>query len=519
MNSKPGGAFGLSILSGLLAALTFPKINLFFFAWVFLIPLFFALLGQRPRRAFGLGFAAGFIFYSILLYWIPSVPAHYGNLSPALSFLVYLVLVALMSLFWAFFALLHAKIGQIFPRFCFLLAPFIWVAMEYAATYVLTGFPWGLIGYSQVKNLPFLQLAATTGVYGISFVLVFLQGCFLLSLVSRKKSPFFVALAIVLFVHLWGGLNLKNANPSGEAFPVGVIQGNVSSDIYWDRVSQEEIEALFMEHLELSRLARSRGARLIIWPEFSVPLCFSCPQPLYREFKIKLYQFVQETQSTLLLGSNETSRRGGENLYYNTALCLSPDLTVTHYYKMHLVPFGEYTPYKKIFSFIEKVTHAIGDVTPGREHTLHRFEGKPFGSPICYEIIFPALVRKFTVRGARFLVTITNDGWYGRSSAPHQHFQIAIFRAVENRRYLLRAATTGISGIVDPYGRVVARSSLMTRAVLTAMVSSRRDLSVYARYGDILPYGSLTLTAIFLMLAVVKRAHERKKTRFRRTIV
>ncbi len=509
----------MSVLSGLLAALTFPKFGLFFLGWVFLIPLLFALLGQRPGQAFGLGFVAGFVFYAILLYWIPAVPAHYGNLSPALSFFVFLLLVALMSLFWAFFALLHAEISPFFPRLCFLLAPFIWVAMEYAATHVLTGFPWGLMGHSQAKNLPFLQLAATTGVYGLSFFLVFLQGCFLLSLVSRKKSPFFLALAIVLFLHLWGGLILKNEPASVEAFTAGVIQGNVSSDIYWDRISREEVEALFQEHLELSRQAQSGGARLVIWPEFSVPLCFSCPQPLYQEFKTKLYQFVQETQCTLLLGTNETSRRDGENLYYNTALCLSPDLTITQYYKMHLVPFGEYTPYKKIFSFIEKVTHAIGDVTPGREYTLHRFEGKPFGSPVCYEIIFPSLVRKFTARGARFLVTITNDGWYGRSSAPYQHFQIAIFRAVENRRYLLRAATTGISGIVDPYGRVVARSSLMTKTVLTAKVSPRRDLSVYARYGDFLPYGSLTLTGISLMLARVKRAHERKKTRFRRTIV
>ncbi len=509
----------LSLLSGLGAALTFPKFNLFFFGWIFMVPLFLALLRKKPGQAFWLGFISGFAFYAILLYWIPSVPAHYGNLSPGLSFLVYLVLVALMSLFWAFFALLFAWIGQFFPRLRFLLAPFLWVTMEYAATHLLTGFPWGLIGYSQVKNLPFLQLAAVAGVYGLSFCLVFLQGCFLLSIWTRKRAPFFLALAMVLFFHFAGWLNLKNPPLSKDTFPAAVIQGNVSSDIYWDRVSAEEIEALFAQHLDLSRQAWKKGARLIIWPEFSVPLCFSCPQPSYQNSKLRLYQFVQQTRSTLLLGTNEVGQTSGKLSYYNTALCLGPDLTSTQYHKMHLVPFGEYTPYKKIFSFIEKVTHAIGDVTPGRDYVLHRFEGKPFGSPICYEIIFPGLVRKFTVRGAHFLVTITNDGWYGRSSAPHQHFQIAVFRAVENRRYLLRAATTGISGIVDPYGRVIARSQLMTRTLLAAEISPRRDLSFYARHGDLLPYSSLTLTAFFLILAGVKRADERKKARHRRTII
>jgi len=512
-------AVALSVLSGLLTALAFPKFNLFFLAWISLLPLFIGLAGKKSGKAFRLGFVSGFVYYAILLYWIPAVPAHYGNLSPILSFLIYLLLVALMAIFWAFFGFLFARAGEISPGFGFLGAPFIWVAMEYAATHALTGFPWGLLGYSQVKNLAFLQLAAVAGVYGLSFVLVLLQGCFLLSILRKKRAPFFLALAVVLLIHLGGLVSLKTQAPQQETFRAAVIQGNVSSDIYWDRVSAEEIEALFEQHLELSRKARARGARLIIWPEFSVPLCFSCPQPIYQEFKSRLQQFVQENQCTLLLGTNETSQDGGESLFYNTALCLGPDLSMTHYYKMHLVPFGEYTPYKKIFSFIEKVTHAIGDVTPGREYVLHRFEGKSFGSPICYEIIFPGLVRNFVVRGARFLVTITNDGWYGRSSAPHQHFQIAVFRAVENRRFLLRAATTGISGIIDPYGRVLARSSLMTQTFLTADIVPRRGLSIYARHGDLFSYACLTLTSISFILAVVKKAYERKKTRYRRTIV
>ncbi len=509
----------LAVLSGFLTALAFPKFNLFFLAWVCLVPLLFALVRKKPARAFLLGFVSGFVYYAILLYWIPSVPAHYGNLSPILSLLIYFLLVTLMALFWAGFCFLWAKIRRSFPRWTLLLAPFIWVVQEYAAGYLFTGFPWGLLGYSQVKNLPYLQVASVTGVYGLSFLLVLLQSLFVLSITTKKRLPFFLGLAAVLFVHLGGFLILRAPDRTAETFKAAVIQGNVSSDIYWDRISDKEIEGLFERHLDLTRQAYDEGARLIVWPEFSVPLCFSCFQPIYQEFKTRLIEFVQESQCTLLLGTNETSQAHGETRYYNTALCLSPDLSITRYSKMHLVPFGEYTPYKSIFSFIEKVTHAIGDVTPGRDYLLHRFEGKKFGSPICYEIIFPGLVRKFAKRGAHFLVTITNDGWYGQSSAPHQHFQIAVFRAVENRRFLLRAATTGVSGIIDPYGRILARSELMTQTFLTGQVTPVDKPTFYTRWGDLLPYLSLTLVSISFILAVVKRAHEGKKSRCGRTIL
>ncbi|MDH7511798.1 MAG: apolipoprotein N-acyltransferase [Clostridiales bacterium] len=509
----------MAVLSGFLTALAFPKFNLFFLAWICLLPLFFTLSRRKPAKAFQLGFISGFVYYAILLYWIPYVPAHYGNLSPVLSVLVYLLLVALMAMFWAAFSFLYVKIRRPFPRLALLLAPFIWIVQEYAASTLLTGFPWGLLGYSQVKNLAFLQVAAVTGVYGLSFLLVFFQSLFVLSITTKKRLPFFLGLAAVLLVHFGGLLTMRKPARTPETFKAAVIQGNVSSDIYWDRISEEEIEGLFERHLDLTRRAHQEGAKIIIWPEFSVPLCFSCPQPIYQEFKKRLVKFVQDSQCTLLLGTNETSQVHGETRYFNTALCLSPNLSITQYHKMHLVPFGEYTPYKSLFSFIEKVTHAIGEVTAGRDHVLHRFEGKSFGSPICYEIIFPDLVRKFAKRGALFLVTITNDGWYGESSAPHQHFQIAVFRAVENRRFLLRAATTGISGIIDPYGRVLSRSELMTQTFLADLVTPVDTLTFYTRWGDLLPYLSLTLASISFILAVVKRAHEGKKSFYCRTIL
>lgn len=493
----------LVVLSGALTALSYPKFNLSFLAWISLIPLLFVLSKKTPKQSFVLGLIAGLSFNAILIYWIPDVPAHYGNLSVGMSLIIYLIFVLYLSLFWAFFSFCFAKIRTAYPKRIFLLVPFLWIGFEYILTHLLTGFPWGLLGYSQYENLWFLQLASVTGIYGLSFVLMLFQSLFVYSMIRRRKAPFFVALAIVFIIHLWGWLSMKNTLPMENAFAASVIQGNVSSEINWEQISDQQKRNLFQQHLDLSFNAYANNSNLIIWPEFTIPLCFSCPYGIYPEFKERLLAFVEETGSTLLLGTTETAVSQQNILYYNTALCLSPKKSMSLYYKMHLVPFGEYTPYKNVFFFIEKMTHAIGDVTPGSEHLLHEYEGKKFGSPICYEIIFPNLVRKFVKKGADFLVTITNDGWYGKSSAPYQHFAIAVVRAVENRRYLLRAATTGVSGIVDPYGRILARSEMMTQTSLTEMIVPLEKQSLYTRWGDVFPLLGLTLGFLSLILSMI----------------
>lgn len=501
----------LVVFSGITTAFAFPKFNLSFFVWISLIPLFFILPRYKPKQAFLLGFVAGFSCYALLIYWIPSVPAHYGNLSLPMSFMIYIVFVLFLALFWAIFSLAFSKIHQSFPKSAFVLSPLIWVSLEYILTHFLTGFPWGLLGSSQYQNLPFIQMASMTGVYGLTFVIVLFQSMFAFSMKYRRRTPFFIALGLVVFIYVSGYLCLSEVPLTENSFKGAVLQGNVSSDIYWDNVTIVEIQGLFQRHVDLSHKAYEEGAQFIIWPEFSVSLCFSCSQALYQDFKKRLFHFVQQTGSTLLLGTNEVAVSRGERHYYNTALCLSPNLSMTQYYKMHLVPFGEYTPYKSIFSFIEKMTHAIGDITPGERYTLHEVDTLLFGSPICYEIIFPDLVRRFVKKGAHFLVTITNDGWYGKSSAPYQHFSMAVLRAVENRRFLLRAATTGVSGIIDPYGRILQKSEMMTMTYLTGQITPSEKLTMYTKYGDILPIVCLTFSVLFLILALVKRIHERKK--------
>lgn len=506
MKKKRGWVF-LAIISGILAALAFPKFNLSFLIWLAPIPLLFILYQSGPKKAFFAGWLAGLAFYGLLLYWLPYVPTHYGNLPFTASLFIYFLLISFLALFWAVFAWLQARIIRCFPSFGFILAGFLWVSLEYLLTFFLTGFPWGLLGYAQAFNLPLIQVATITGVYGVSFIIILFASSFVDAFIKRKRTPFFLCLIFILFLHFIGFIQLKRplSSPENSSFIGAVIQGNVSSNVYWDYTPESEIERLFEAHLQLTQEAINRGARLVIWPEFSVPLCFSCSEQRYVNFRKRLEKLVQETGATLLLGTNERTSEPEKTEFYNTALCLNPDLSITTYHKMHLVPFGEYTPYKKFFNFIEKITHAIGDITPGREHRLHSFQGLAFGSPICYEIIFPDLVRRFVKLGATFLVTITNDGWYGRSAAPYQHFQIALFRAIENRRYLLRSATTGISGIIDPLGRVIKRSTLMTVDVLEATVKPMRKTTFYTRYGDIWSQLCLTLSLLFVIFSLFKK--------------
>ncbi len=495
----------LAVLCGGLTGLAFPKFDLPFLAWISLIPLFFLASRRSVKSAFIIGLLAGTCFYGLLLYWIPAVPAHYGHLSRVFSLLIFLALIVFLALAWAFFWALFTRIQRAFPDSAFFIAPFLWVALEYILTYILTGFPWGVLGLSQYKNLSLIQMTSITGIYGISFALVLFQSLFVYSIKTMKRWPFALAIIFMVAVHFGGFLSLRKVTKSPDSFQASVIQGNVSSDIEWEKVSTQDILMLFQEHIELSRQSFDKGARLIIWPEFSVPLCFGCDDALRQSFKRILFQFARDTQSTLLLGTVEATGPPGQRLYHNTAVCLEPDLSMTTYEKMHLVPFGEYTPYKKIFGFIEKMTRDVGEFRPGREHILHRFGSLKFGSPICYEIIFPDLVRRFSKKGADFLVTITNDGWYGRTSAPYQHFANAVVRAVENRRFLLRAATTGISGIIDPYGRILSQSRLETKTFLTGTVTPSNKRSFYSRAGDILSGLSLTLSVAGFILALLKR--------------
>jgi len=512
-----------SLISGVLAGLAFPKFELAFTAWIALLPLLWVLTRPAPVPGFRAGWASGFLFYAVLLSWVPAVPKHYGGLSSGFSLLIFLLFALFLGIFWGGPAALFTRIRRRSPAAAVWIFPCLWVASEWILTHILTGFPWGLLGSSQYRNLWFIQLSAVTGVYGLSWVIVAFQSAAVASWRSRRAGPLLAAAVLAAVVHAGGFLSIPPQSPqSAGGFRVGVIQGNISADTEFSLISPQRLRALFDRHLRLSRDAESRGARLIIWPELSVPFCFNCEYSYYPEFERLLRAEAARSGATFLLGTNEVAYQGKQPLYYNTAACLSPRGDLSMYHKTHLVPFGEYTPYKFIFSFIGNYTQAIGELTPGTERRLHSCGDIPFGSPICYEIIFPSLVRSFTRRGARFLVTITNDAWYGTSAAPYQHFAMAVLRAVENRRMILRAATTGISGAIDPYGRIIKRVPMHTAAMLTADVIPRDDRTLYVRFGDLLPLLSLTISGGFLILALIghnEKRNSKSRSRNRGTSV
>jgi apolipoprotein N-acyltransferase len=503
--------------SGLLTAAAFAGIGLFPLAWICLLPLLVVLSRRGPALSFLFSWLSGVIFYGVLLCWIPAVPHHYGKLSKGFSLVIYLVLILVLGLFWAFFGAVFGRIRQRYPAWlAFVLAPFVWVSFEYLLTFVLTGFPWGLLGYTQYRNLPLLQSATLAGVFGVSFLIVLFQCLLVLGMNLDARAPAIIGLAIFLSVHAAGLFALKKVGPGPGSFEAGVIQGNVASDIRAADLGLDEAKRRLAFHLNLTWEAIAQGAKFVAWPEYTVPLCFSCADAFDLRAKADLFSLAKTKGVTLLIGTHETMDTANGLAFFNSALCLSPDGSFSQYNKTHLVPFGEYIPYPAVFSFVEGMTSAIGKFTAGGGITLHTYKDVPFATPICYEVIFPELVRRMVKGGAGFLVTITNDGWYGRTFGPYQHFAIAAFRAVENRRFLLRAATTGISGIVDPYGRILVRSKLRTEAVLTRTITPRSKLTFYTQNGDVLPLVGLTLSFIFFILALLTRPHEQRRQRTRR---
>jgi len=292
-------------------------------------------------------------------------------------------------------------------------------------------------------------------------------------------------------VSLWGQARLADGSllRAGTPIRVGLVQGNVEQGEKWNPA---RASAIFSRYLDLSRDAVRRGARLVVWPESSTPFMFEESPALADAIRM----LAIESQTTLLFGSDQVERASPPR-YFNSAFLVQPNGAVAGTYrKMHLVPFGEYVPFKNVFTFVSPLVEAAGDFAEGDRITVFPVGQGTISTAICYEVVFPELARGAVLGGSRLLSTITNDAWYGTTSAPWQHFDQARMRTIEQGRYLIRAANTGISGIVDPYGRVVQRSALFEPAVVMGDVRFLEGLTVYARMGDALAYACLLLCAI-----------------------
>lgn len=495
----------------MLLALSFPKFGHPAVAWIALTPLIVASARARSlRQAFFTGLLAGAVYFAGTLYWLVETMTTFGGLHIGLAVVAAALLVAYLALFPAAFSLMFARCYRAYGFAAFLLAPSIWVTTELGRQYLWDGFPWALLGYSQVTALPIAQSASIVGVYGLSWILALTGAAAGAIVLERGRSRWVLAASVIVFVggaSLWGAGRIRSSmlTSQGDPVRVAVVQGNILQD---DKnaayTGNAEIADLIAQrYLDMTRQALAAGATFIMWPESSTPFYFE--RDLVRGGAIR--RLASESNATLLIGSdqvesvNETAAKGPtQDRYYNAAFLVKPDGQVGAVYrKMHLVPFGEYVPLKSVLFFVGPIVEAVSAFTPGEDAVLLPVAGHVVSTAICYEVIFPDLIRRSVQDGSELLTTITNDAWYGRSSAAFQHWEQASMRAIEGGRYLARAANTGISGFIDPYGRVLEKTGLFGQAVVVADLRFIKSRTIYSRIGDLIAWLSLAVVAAAML--------------------
>ncbi len=483
---KPLWLFSLSLSTGVLLAFLFPKFSWHHLAWFALIPLFFALKNSPSYKfSFFLGFLSGFVFFSILLYWIL-----------IFGFLAWFALSSVEALFFALFALgatFFFRIKKLWSNF--FLIPAWWVGVELLRSIGPWSFSWGVIGYSQVNNPFILPLASFIGVFGLSFLvtLINLFLIFLPELLKEKKkvktlAPFLIGILLLLII----ALNLIN-RPKGRECPlkVAILQGNIPQKDKFDPTKEEKVKEIYFNLTK-----KAKGAELIIWPETSFPTHLLED----KEGLSRVKNLAYKLKASLLIGSFYLERMD----YFNSAFLINPRKKVFRYDKLHLVPFGEYVPFKPLFTW-HKILASLKDLTPGKRSVLLPIKNKKLGVGICFESAETFSARHLTASGANLLVYITNDAWFKKTSAAYQHLEITAMRAVENKVYTLQSANTGISAVINPFGKILLETPLFKRDALKAKVYLNNKKTFYVKVGFLFPFLCLFLGLISLIYNSFKR--------------
>ena len=417
--------------------------------------------------------------------------------------LVMVLLCLAFALFPLLFGLLMSLWLRAFGPAALLAAPLAWVATELLRAHTFFEFPWCLLGYSQQGNPAAIQIAAWTAVYGVSAALVLASALLAYAVVvpARAKRAFVGLGLVVAGLHAFGLLVMRTPLATTGRMRVGLVQGGIVQEEKWKpELAGQNID----RHLELTREAAKRGARLVVWPESAVPFYYDHTPALAEELR----ETVRRSQVYLLFGNDdlERPRESGERAFVGAKMLSPSGELVLRYHKIQLVPFGEYVPLQALLTLggrvSAKLVERVADFTPGHEAVVGDVDGHPVGGFICYESVFPHLVRRFTAQGAQLLVNMTNDAWYGRTSAPYQHLAMSAFRAVENRRTLVRAANTGITAIVDPWGRVREQTALFDRTVLVGDVDLVATRTFYSLHGDVFAGAALGATAVLTGLVL-----------------
>ena len=503
-------AWLLVSLSSLLQILIFPLPGLYVLSWLAFAPLLVALLCARPAgplevegsvklqaanpgQAFLLAYTSGILWYAGTCYWIYDTMHQYGGLNKPLALLA-------LFLFCLYLALYHGLFGLLLSlsvrsdrdnRLALLAAPFLWVAVELARTRI-TGFPWNLLGTAQVDNISLSRITAWTGVYGVSFEIMLVNVAVAAAfLVPRKKRSTLLIASLAAAAVLQAG-RLVDAPALRADHAALLVQENIPVDETWTR---DVFERALRELTDLSVKAAASGSTtapvsasgkvdLIVWPESPAP--FFTSDPLFRDPVSEMARATHTWVVTGAIGTAPGIQNGSPtSRVFNSAVLVSPSGDWTaRYDKVHLVPFGEYLPFPKLFAFAGGLTKEVGEFERGRTREPLVAGDKKLGVFICYESVFPGEVRQFANQGAQTLVNLSNDGWYGDSGAYAQHLNQTRMRAIENDRWILTATDTGVTASIDPYGRIAARLPRKERSALAAPYALTSVTTFYTRHGD-----------------------------------
>ncbi|GGG80106.1 apolipoprotein N-acyltransferase [Edaphobacter dinghuensis] len=534
----------MAVLSGILQVLPFPiagptPLWRTAFCWVALLPLLCALLANNkegnPLRLYEgaiLGYLCGFVWYLGNCYWIYQTMYLYGGLAKPIAAGILVLFCLYLGLYHALFGMLVTACRRLGRQLTLVLIPFIWVAVELARARI-TGFPWDQLGVAQVDNSLLAHLAPIAGVYGLSFIIVAVNVLWLICIRVRERRftrlAFTVGGVAIILLYLVALRHLQPPAHLATSARATLLQENlaVGSERVGPEPSLDELIDSFSQlslHPPRSRCngipelssttcivfasppqsvqetAPPTPANLIVWPEAPAPFAEEDPR-----FRLGMSSLARAANAPVIvddLGTTRSSNPTASKVYdrFNSASFLTPDGAFAgRYDKMHLVPFGEYVPFKSLFFFAGDLLAEAGDLSAGAHRTVFTYDGHSYGTFICYESTFADEVRLFVLKGADVLVNISDDGWYGDTSAPWQHLNMVRMRAIENHRWVLRSTNTGVTAVIDPYGRVTAAAPRHIRTALYAGFGYEHDITFYTKHGDLFAY----LCALITTLAFV----------------
>jgi apolipoprotein N-acyltransferase len=512
----------LSVLTGVLVSVSFPVYihgwqlpNLGWIAWVALVPLFLTYRYSSPRAVFLLTFLSSSIWYLTSCFWVVHAMNVYGQVPLWISLLLLALMVAMLASLVALGPLLAIGVTRVFGGESLVWMTVFWVAADFLRNYFPAGgFPWSGLSMSQAGYLPFIQISDLAGTYGLVFVMIWFnyflaEGILKLrgESITRLVPKTILAAGLIIFMLIYGQVRIgdvrKEMNDSLKV-SVALLQGNISQEEKWDPDKALKIVNTYKRAvLGLSET----NVDLIVWPESAFPWYVRSDITGINPATLGLSGNFEDVLPITFMGAVTTA---SEENYYNSGIVFNSDGDIMRrYHKIHLTPFGEYVPYRKALFFARNLTLSSVDFLKGEDASPIVAGGFAFGPLICYEDIFPELSRATVNLGAEFLVNITNNAWFGETSAPYQQLALATFRAVETRRYLVRATNTGISAVIEPTGGVLVKSGMYESATIVAAVGRLSMKTLYARLGDWFAWGCVAY-AVFGLAGVVFKVAEKK---------